>query len=700
LFFKVVSGILLYKAGRYQMKKLFIILGIIVLLIMVAAGALFYGVRSYVTPEKVSALISEKLEMSLGHKVKLGPVSTGFSSAAVQGFTLLPNNSRDKTALVKIKKVTLSFSLISLLKKRLDIRKIVIASPEFYLVREKNGTLNWQTEFAKVSWDLMEQRKRTGGVSFPFTAAAYAAEAAEPKSKGFVVQVGKIKIEDGVIRWIDRTLDPVYRAAMNSVELELDNFSLNSPFTFHLKGILKRKKAATLEAKGEFDLSENNLKGDLSLTALFLPDLNPYLKATGIRIMGGTEDLTFRVSSKHFQVWDMEKKVTFKALAIQTRERKTRSIMASLNSRMVLDLEKDSLTLKYVEGKIADSDFKLSGDLINLHTAPKGKLFFESNRMDIDTLMVLFGAAPKALAKKGMKGIKKLPVVNQGKKGLSLSRKKAQKLKKRGPLPALVIQTKIHTLIVKKIKIEEVDTKIVTRPQSAIMDPFSAKMYGGIVQGRIEVDLSSGLPVVKKKVSIKNVDVAPLLTDMSPEMKEKFTGRFFGDVRGGGVIEAPSTYAGEVSFHVEKGSIQHVDALKAAAAITKLPSLENFQFDVLKGKALVKNSTVHLIAADAKGQDASLLTKGDIGFDKRLDLHATLELPYKVVRKALGKRSDLFADRTDDSEKKWSIIPLRILGTVERPHVSVRFKKEAVDKIIDKNIHDKKIRKLLKGLFN
>jgi uncharacterized protein involved in outer membrane biogenesis len=682
------------------MKKLFIILGIIVLFLVIAAGVLFYGVRSYVTPEKVSALISEKLETSLGHKVKLGPVSTGFSSAEVQGFTLLPNNAKDKTALVKIKKVTLSFSLISLLKKRLDIRKIVITSPEFYLVREKNGVLNWQTEFTKVSLNFMEQRKSIGAVCFPFTATAHAAEAAGPKSKGFVVQVRKIRINNGVIVWIDRTLTPAYRAAITSVGLELDDFSLNSPFSFHLKGVLKREKTTTLEANGELNLAENNLKGDLTLTALFLPDLNPYLKTTGLRVMSGTEDLALRISSKHFRVWDIEKKVTFKALAIQTRERKTRSIMASLNSRMVLDLEKDSLTLKYVEGKIANSDFNLSGNLMNLHTTPGGKLFFESNRMDIDTLMVLFGAAPKALVKKGVKGVKKLPVVNPGEKGLSPSRKKAQKLKKRGPLPALVIQTKIHTLIVKKVKIEEIDTKIVTQSQSAIMDPFSAKMYGGTVQGRIEVDLSSGLPVVRKKVSIKNVDVAPLLTDMSPEMKEKFTGRFFGDARGGGVIEAPSTYAGEVSFRVEKGSIQHVDALKAAAAITNLPSLENFQFDVLKGKALVKNSTVHLITADAKGQDASLLTKGDIGFDKRLDLRATLELPYKVVRKALGKRSDLFADRTDEAEKKWSIIPLRVLGTVERPHVSVKFKKEAVDKIIDKNIHDKKIRKLLKGLFN
>jgi len=684
------------------MKKLFVILGIIVLIFVIAVGALFYGVKSYVTPEKVSALISEKLESSLGHKVKLGPVSTGFSSAKVRGLSLLPNNPKDKTALVKIRKVTLSFSLISLLKKKLDIRKIVITSPEFYLVREKNGTLNWQTEFAKVSLNFMEQRKSIGAVCFPFIATAHAAEAAGPKSTGFVIQVKKVKIKDGVIVWVDRFLTPAYRATLTSVALELDNFSFNRPFAFHLKGILKLKKAATLEAKGEFNLAESNLKGDLTLTSLYLPDLNPYLKASGIRAANGTEDLSLRLSSKHFQVWDIEKEVTLKALIIQTRAGKTRPIMARLNSRATLDLGKDSLTLKRVDGKIADSDFKLSGSVTNLHNAPRGDLLFESNRMNLDTLMALFGIARKASVKRGVTEAKKAPVAGPVEKETKTPGKKAQKPKKArgGPLPALTIQARIHTLIVQKVKMEEIETKIVTQPQGAILDPFSAKMYGGTVKGRIEVDLSSGLPVVRKRVSIKNVDVAPLLSDMAPEMKEKFTGHFFGDARGGGVVEAPSTYEGEVSFYVEKGSIQNVDALKTAAVIMKLPSLENLQFDTLKGKALVKNGMVQIVTADAKGQDVSFKTEGEIGFDKKVDLHATLELPYKVVRKALGKRSNLFADRTDEAEKKWSIIPLRVRGTIERPRVSVKFEKEAVDKIIDKNIHDKKIRKLLKGLFN
>lgn len=677
------------------MKKLLAIIGIIILILVIAIGALFFGIKAYLTPEKVSALLSEKLELSLHHKVELGPVSTGFSSAKVQGFTLLPNNQKDKTAIVTVKEVSLSFSLIPLLKKKLDIRKIIITSPNFYLVREKNGALSWQEEFKKASFNFEEKQRGTGDAGFSFVPTA---QAAELQSKGFAVKIGKVEIRDGTIVWVDRSLIPVYKATLTSMSLDLEDFSLNKPFNFHLKGVLNRKKESGIEAKGNLDLARKGLKGNVSLTSVFLPDVSPYLKGNGFKLLDGIGNLDLEFSSRRFKVWEVEQKLTLLSVKIQTQGKTSQPVNASLDIKAKIDLGNNSLSLKDVEGKVMDSDFKLNGDIEKLRTAPRGSLKLVSNKLDLDTLVGLFGIAQKA---SGKRKAKKAPAANSKKKGLESPSHKAKMQKKSLPaLPTLTIQAKIHRLIIRKVKVEEINAKIATSAHEVILDPFSAKMYGGTLQGRIEVDLSSGVPVVRKKVSIKDVNVAPLLSDLKPKMKEKFTGHFFGNAQGEGVMGIPSTYQGDITFHVERGSIQNVGALKVAVAIMKLPSLANLKFDVLKGKALVGNSRVQVVTADAKGEDVSLDVKGTIGFDKKLDLHARLELPYKVVRKGLGKRSNLFADRTDAAKRKWSIIPLRVKGSTDHPLVAVKFEKKAIEKIIEKKIHDKKIKKLLKKLFN
>ena len=680
------------------MKKFLVILGIIILTIIIGVGALFYGVKSYLTPEKVSSLLSEKLESTLHHKVKLGPVTTGFSSAKVQGFSLLPNNPKDKTSLVKVENISFSFSLIPLLKKKLDIKKVVIAVPNIYVVREENGKLNWQEEFPKVSFNIDRGLNNTKQGWFSFVSVAHAAETADPKSKGFIVRVGKVEIREGRILWVDHAVSPVYKATLTSMALDLEDFSLDRPFSFQLKGRFKREKESAIQMKGKMDLARKDLKGDLALTSFFLPDISPYLKNKGIKITNGTGDMDLKISSRQFKVWEIDQKMTLQSVSFEAQGGKTQPVKASLNMEATLDLEKDSLSLKNVDGKVAKSDFKLNGKLEKLHNTPKGTLHFTSNRMDIDTLMGLFGITQKA---PGERKAKKAPAANTKKKVVTSPSHRAKTQKKPLPtLPALTIQAKIHTLIVQKLKIEEIAAKIVTKPDGAVLDPFSAKMYGGTVKGSIYVDLKSGVPVIRKKVSFKNIDVAPLLSDLKPGMKEKFTGHFFGNAEARGVVGAPSTYDGKVSFHVEKGSIRNVNVLKMAAAIMKLPSLIDLKFDSLKGNALVKDSQVKIVNAEAKGKDVSFDTKGTIGFDKKLALNAKLELPYKVIRKGLGKRSDLFEDRKDAVGRKWSIIPLRVKGTLERPLISVKFGEKAVEKIIKKNVHDKKIKKLLKKLFN
>ena len=678
------------------MKKLFVILGIIILIIVIGAGALFFVVKSYLTPEKVSALISEKLESAIHHKVKLGTITTGLSSADIAGVTLLPNNPHDTIPLAQIKKVSLTFSLFPLFHKKLEIGEILIDTPKVYMVREKDGTLNWQKEFAHASIKPGGKAPHGWTRNFSLVSTAMAADT-KPAPRGFVIHVREIEIHHGTLKWVDRTLAPDYKATLAPLEIELKNFSLNKPFDFDLKGVLRREKESRFTAKGTLNLKKRDLKGKLILKSLYLPDISPYLKGTGIQALSGTGNLDLKVATRHFDAWEIEQTLDLSSIVLKVQNRTSQKIDARFVTKGEVNLKKGQLTLKTLEGKILDSDFKVTGNLSDLKSTPKGSFQFTSNRLDVNMLLGLAGII-SGPSSKGEKRHQQPPVPSKGKAAPApmKNRRKTASLK---TLPSLTIHANIHLLTIQKMQIKEIHTKVVTHGSMIILDPLTADVYGGTVQGKVVVDLRKGIPEIKKEISLKNVAIAPLLADIKPGMKERFTGRFFGNAKGRGILGVPSSYLGDVTFHVEDGSIQRLPMLQIAAAIMKLPSLANLHFNTLKGVLHVENRVIHILTVDAKGRDLLFHTDGAIKFDKAVNLKTRLELPYRVVRKGLGKRSDLFADRIDKERRKWSIIPIKIKGTTDHPRVSIVFQKETVEKIIEKNIHDKRIKKFLKKLF-
>ncbi len=684
------------------MKKFLVILAILLFLIIGTITALFLGIKSYLTPEKVSKLISKKLETAIHHKVKLGPIETGFSSATIQGVTILPNTPNETVPLIHVNTVSLSFSLIPLLQKKLVIGDIVVEAPTIHVVREKDGRLNWQKEFTKISWHLEKMKENSEPrATLSLVPAAYAAEATRPH-KAFTIRVDKIGIRNGTLNWEDRTLLPVYKASLTSLQVDVTNFSLKAPFAFKAQARFKRKKEATVATKGTMNLKEKEIQGTATITSLDLQDIAPYLyqyRQDAPAIVSGTGNLTLQLSTKGWTIWHVEEKLTLTSLILSKQRQKSPPINADLTAIATLDRDKGLFHLKELEGKILNSDFTLTGTLKGWKgtASPVGSFSFTSNKMDVDTLLGLGGIL--ALSKqKNDNTPRPTPSPIPRKKS---PQKKGKKLPNVSipSLPRLTIRASIHLLTFHGMKIEEVNAKALTKNTVVIIDPFTANLYGGTIKGKAHIDLQGGLLSIRKEVSLKDIGIAPLLADMNPHGKEKFSGQFFGNAKGEGIIGATSTYMGDISFHIERGEIQNVTFLEMAAGIMKLPSLAHLKFDVLDGKARIANKKIDILSTRAKGKDIAITTHGTVGFDKKMNLHATMRLPYKVVRKGLGKRSDLFKDTTDSAGKKWSIIPLKIKGTFEHPKVAIKFQKEAVDKIIDKNIHDKKLKKILKKLF-
>ncbi len=99
------------------MKKLLKIGGIVVAVLLIVIAAAFLLLKSYLTDEKLRALVSGSAEKSLNRKVVLGDVRLSlFKGIIVKDIEVKEKDS--ETAFVRTKECGLTFQLLPLCTKR------------------------------------------------------------------------------------------------------------------------------------------------------------------------------------------------------------------------------------------------------------------------------------------------------------------------------------------------------------------------------------------------------------------------------------------------------------------------------------------------------------------------------------------------------------------------------------------------------
>ena len=140
------------------MKKLLkvavIVVGILVLLVI----GLSIGVKSYLSSDRLKAIILPKAEAMTGRKVHLDEISVSlFQGIIAKGLSVKEKDGQKD--FLKIGKFVLSYRLLPLLKRQLVISKIEIVSPSVSIKKERGGKYN----FSDIMENPSQEPKKPSG---------------------------------------------------------------------------------------------------------------------------------------------------------------------------------------------------------------------------------------------------------------------------------------------------------------------------------------------------------------------------------------------------------------------------------------------------------------------------------------------------------------------------------------------------------
>jgi len=233
------------------MRKVIIGIGIVLLLIVVAAG-IFVATFN---PNSYKATIQTKLEEQLNRKVQLGDMSLGLFPPRfrVANLSIAEDPAFNSShAFIQTGELSISVQLLPLLRKSVQVDSLTLMQPHVELIKNAQGV-----------WNFASLGQKTSSPS------------SSSEQQGF--SLGKLAIDDGQVAITDLQAHKP-RTIYDHINFELTDFAPNKPFNIdasvHLPGTgnqqvqlqgtggpLAHDNPATTPFKGTLDLKDVDIAG-------------------------------------------------------------------------------------------------------------------------------------------------------------------------------------------------------------------------------------------------------------------------------------------------------------------------------------------------------------------------------------------------------------------------------------------------------
>jgi AsmA protein len=267
------------ESREVSMRKIAIVIGIVVAVIVIAVGILF----ATFNPNDYRGTIQTKLEQQLNRKVTLGDMSLGLFPLRFKVANLAISEDpkfTSKSAFIQTQELSVSVKLLPLLSKSVEVDSLSLQRPNVELIKNAQGVWN----FASLG------QKEPAAAPAPSAApksAPSAAEAPPPASSEQQFSLGELAINDGQIAITDLQ-DRRPRTVYDHINLKLTDFAPTTPFnvdaSVHLPG--PGNQEVSLKGKGG-PLSHENpattpFKGTLDLKGVEIAGLQKFLQSPAL----------------------------------------------------------------------------------------------------------------------------------------------------------------------------------------------------------------------------------------------------------------------------------------------------------------------------------------------------------------------------------------------------------------------------------
>lgn len=693
------------------MKKLFITLGVIVVVLIGAVIALV----TLVNPNQFKPLIVEQVQKNTGYELVIeGDLGwTFFPSVGLSiGRTELKNPAGfSEPNLFAVDRVGVEVSVMPLLDQKLEIGNILLDGAKVNIERLKEGSTNLDQLTQKGSSPAEEAQTQSTDT-----------QASEESAQDWTISLAGLTISNASLSIYDQQQQQVTQLQDVNVTLSQFDFEQWATLQANVQG-RNNQQVFAADLGLEFLLAKDFARYELRnivLDASFSDEVNKLESASlkldrfafneantlSFEVAGQFAEFGLKTSGNAEVIVDKAiETLSINSLTVATTLEGSSLPVSPLESNLAADIsyQVSKGHLDFVLESFKALDTELDGKLaVTLDEIAKVRFSLHSPNIDLDSL----------LAKTGPK--------QQG-KGEGLTSEDAQSSKSSkeqepdlSALKTLDVQgdVAIDKLKANNVKLDSVKTVLKVNRGVAEITSLSANLYEGSIAANARLDANKAPANYTTKAAVKGVKVLPLLVDAADVDLLEGTGNIDIDLTGKSLTPTgiKQNLAGTVKINFADGAVHGINVAQlirenyAKFTGKKIDGVDGPQkTDFSAMTATLKLNKGVVTTNDLAAQSPLLRVRGD-GQANYMKETMDMTISTSIVGSLKGQGG------ADIDELKDVTIPVRIHGSWTQPQFALVFDdvlKEKAQKEINRGldkIKDEKTRKavdgLLKGLFN
>ena len=614
-----------------------------------------------------------------------------------------------------VEAVQVRVKLLPLLRKQLEMDTLVLQGLRASLETDAKGRTNWE-DLAGAESDAADK------------APADVEEGTNGTSPIAALAIGGVEITDAAVIWDDQqsgarydveglslrtgaiapgaTVPVELNLVLKSSEPEINGpVSLQTSVTLAEDGSKIRIAGASLQtdlagaalpggqlkSSVDFNTELDMNSGQLDLTDLVISLLGLDIRAEvhGRDLFGNAE---FDGSVK---IDEFSPRKTIKALGQPVPETSDSTALTSADGSLQLAGTTDSLKISDLQFRLDDTRLDGSASVQNF-SKPAIVFGLNIDQINVDRYLPPPAEEPAA-ADKPAAGKKPSAGTPAGAAAV------AAPLIPVEPLRDLNVDgsLKIAKLQVAQLRSRKIIVKLRAKDGLVSLSPMNAKLYKGSYKGNVELDVRGKEPKIALDEKLSDVQVGPLLKDMTGEDRLTGTTNLSMKLTTRGQTEADfkKRLNGNVSFAFLEGAVKGFNLaaiLRNAKARLKGKPLpketgpDQTDFSEISGTAVIKNGVAHNDDLKAASPLLRVSGVGDVDLpNEQLDYLVNV----KVVDTLKGQGGK------DLGELKGLSVPIKLSGTFSEPEYKVKLDKLLQDNA-EKQIREKVNKELEKKLGN
>ncbi len=684
-----------------MMKKIFIILSLIFLIFLIFFFALFFLIKSYLTPQRVRDFAEKTLKSALQKEIKIKEIEPRISlfNPGILSKKIDVYEDKEKK-FISIKELDFSLKLLPLIFKRtLEIEKIYIKEPEVFIYieekeREKEKIFKekekekieipiffilQKLEIERGKIDIIPERGEKISV-YPFnlrlSSKHIEKDLIEFKGKGDVgykklKELSPLKFDFNFNFDIKRDIAEIKEYSLNTRDMEFSGDG-------EIKGLIEGKIEYKINLKSE-NISLSLLKDFAEIKDF---DLKGKVDIS-LNLKGGYGDrvpyITGDIVGKEVLVETRERKVNFSELKIKFKGHKGNIEAGFLSGKQMgnLDLEFSLLPPNEFEGKGA-----LKGNLIEFTEKDKNYSLNFNVRGSFTDILYIKG---KFIAGRNdfnfdLKGERKRKILyvegslNSDYFNLNdiLPEEKGEGEKKKGKPPELILpqgisifmEGFIRDFIFKEDNLKDIKFNFELDEKGIRIKNLKGKIFGGNISGDIEI--GKGSIIVKSNLKGDNIEFSELLKkhEFIPSLiKGKLS--IQTDTRFN-LQDILGTLYSENLVFVFNGEIKKDPVLEKIADILKIEEIKSLEFNKIDLKLKIEKGWINFSNFSIDCDGYLIFSEGRASLKGDLDIG--LLFKFKGKKAEILRKYSSFAKYFINKEGDFELY-FRLNGSYKNPRV-------------------------------